>query len=223
MATRRPWLEALLFIRPRAPGPLPAPDATIVCRGCARKIPLQGIHLKDKVRCQRCGRIHWITEKFLASHNGNSENSENSEETPTKRRQTGVTLAGIAILGLCLLAVAPMAAGAGEILLSSGNLRLLGLSALRIAFLLHLLCYGVGMAVGLTLIWAMIMVRKHTQELGIIGAVMTVFGGLGRMVFYFLGEQMGHPFTESLPYGLVVWGALSTLGALWRASLFPKR
>ncbi len=215
MANRRPWLEALLFIRPRVPGPLPDPDAAIFCRGCTRKIPLQGIHLRDKVRCQRCGRIHWVTEKLLVSPH---------EKKPTNREQTGVRLAGAAMLALCLLAVAPMAARAGEILFSSGNLRLLGLSfALRIAILLNLLCYGVGLAVGLALIWAMIIVRRHTKELGIIGAVMTVLGGLGRVVFYFLGEQMGHPFTESLPYGLVVWGVLSTIGALWRASLFQQR
>ena len=128
LANERPWLEALLLIRPRVPGPLPDTEASIVCQGCGRKIPLVGIHIKDKVSCKECGRIHWITEKLLVSQ---------SETKPTPWRKTGARLVGLTILGLCLLAVAPMASSAGEVLLSSGSLYLLGLSALWIAILLR--------------------------------------------------------------------------------------
>ena len=214
MADRRPWLEVLFFIRPRVPGPPLAPDTTTDCRGCGRRIPLNGIHLDDKLRCQGCGRIHWITEKLLAS---------NDVKKFQAWEQRLVSLAGLVILGLCLLAVAPMAAKTGETLLATGCLYLLGSSALGLAVFLNLLCYGIGTAVGLTLIWLLKVLRRHTMELGIIGAVMTLLGGLGGVIFYLLGEQMGHPFTASLPYGLVAWGTLSTIGALWRASLFPKR
>lgn len=210
----RSWFKALMLVYPLHPGPPLEPDTTLDCRGCGRKIPLDGLHMKDKVRCKGCGRIQWITEKHLAFR---------YTEKTRGRQKAGFRLAATIILGLCLLAVAPMASRSGESLLNPGTLSSLGLPALWIAIFLHVICYGVGLSVGLTLIGLMILVRRHTLEIGIFGAVMTIFGGLGRVVFYLLGEQMGRPFTPSLPYGLALWGLVCTAGSIWRASMFPQR
>ena len=203
-----------MFVHPLHPGPPLEPGTALDCRGCGRRVPLDGLHMKDKVRCKRCSRIQWITEKHLAFR---------FTEKTKERQKAGFRLGAMILFGLCLLAVAPMASKAGENLLTLGTFSFLGLPALWIAVVLHVICYGVGVSVAFILIGLMAFVRRHTRELGIFGAVMTIFGGLGRMVFYLLGEQMGRPFTPSLPWGLAVWGIVCTAGSMWRASLFPQR
>ena len=94
---------------------------------------------------------------------------------------------------------------------------------LWIAILIHVLCYGVGAAVGVGLSVSMLLVRKRTQDLGILGAVMTIFGGFGQLLFYFIGSQVGIPFSDTPPYHLVLFGIIGTSGSLWRASVFPHR
>ena len=208
------WFDVLMLLRPLHPGPAVEPGTTLDCRGCGRRIPIDGMRLKEKFRCSRCGRVNRITEKNLAFRHTKEEE---------EKKKAGTRLAGMTIFGLCLLAVAPMAGKAGDSLLRMDTFAAFGMGAVWMALLLNLVCYGVGVGVGVALIWLLAVVRRHTQEIGIIGAVMTIFGGFGRMLFYWLGEQMNSPFTPSLPYGLVVWGSLSTVGSLWRASLFEKR
>ena len=200
-----------MFTRAFRPGPPMKPGTRIFCRGCGRHITVEHLRLYDKFRCIRCGRILRITQKLL---------SFRYTDKVRQRQQAGLRLGAMCLFCLSLLAVAPMAGRSGEVLLQWDTLSLLGPSSLVLAFTINLICYGTGAAVGALLCWLMFYIRRHTQDLGILGAIMTIFGGLGRMVFYFLGMQVGHPFTQTLPYGLVIWGAVSTVGSVFRARLF---
>jgi phage FluMu protein Com len=203
-----------MLVRPLKPGPELSPGTTMDCRACGRKLLLDGMHLKDKVRCRGCGRINWITEKHLAFR---------YTEKIRERQRAGLRLGYLIVFGLCVLAVVRMASRHGQILLSCESLNLLGLSALWIALLIHAICYGVGAGLGVVMVLLMRWVNGLTRELGIFGAVMCIFSGLGRMVLYFLGRQVGSTFISSFPYGLVLWGLFSTAGSVWRARMFPQR
>jgi len=209
-----PWFETLMFIRSLRPGPVIEDSVRMVCHGCGREMPVGGLQMKNKVRCKGCGRIHKLTPKALAF--------QFTDAVRKKERDT-MRFGATVVFFLCLLAVAPIASGAGERLLSAEGMSLLGLPALWIAILVHVICYGVGAAVGLGLSWSMLLVRKKTQDLGILGAVMTIFGGFGQLTFYFIGSQVGIPFSKTPPYHLVACGLIGTTGSLWRASVFPHR
>jgi len=203
-----------MLIRSLKPGPVIEDSVEMDCRGCGRRIPVGGLEMKNKVRCKACGRIHKLTEKQLEFR---------YTEKVRKKEQDTIFFGASVVVLLNLMAVAPMASKCGEILLHEASLSFLGLSAFWIAVIIHVLCYGVGVLVGVSLGVAMILVRKKTQDLGILGAVMTVFGGFGRIIFYFLGKQVGIPFSQTLPYDLVLCGLIGTSGSLWRASIFPHR
>ena len=211
---QRPWLQVLMLVSPRNPGPALAPGTTMDCRGCGRGLSLDGLHLGDKVRCRRCGRIGWITQKHL---------SFRYTDKTRERQEAGFRLGYLIVFGLCLLAVIPMASRNGQALLTCGSLSQLGVSALWVAVLIHLICYGTGTALGVAMVCLMRTVRGLTRELGIFGAVMCVASGLGRIVLYYLGRETGYPIVPSFPYGLVLWGLMSTAGSIWRARLFPLR
>jgi len=209
-----PWFETLMFVRSLRPGAAIEPGVKMECHGCGRDMPVHGLHMRNKVRCQACGRIHKLTPKALGFR---------FTAATRKKEKDTMNFGATVVFFLCLLAVAPIASGAGERLLSAESLALLGLPALWMAIWIHVLCYGVGAAVGLGLSGAMLLVRKRTQDLGILGAVMTIFGGFGQLVFYFIGSQVGVPFSKSPPYYLVACGLIGTAGSLWRASVFPHR
>lgn len=209
-----PWFDTLMFIRSLRPGPVIDESVKIECQGCGRIMPVGGLQMKNKVRCKGCGRIHRLTKKALAF--------EYTDAARKKERDT-MRFAATAVFLLCILAMARIAAGAGERLLALESLALLGPAALWMAIFIHVLCYGVGAAVGLALGWAILQIRKQTQDLGILGAVMTIFGGFGQLAFYFVGSQVGIPFIKNPPYYLVVCGLIGTTGSLWRASVFPHR
>lgn len=209
-----PWFETLMFIRSLRPGPEIEGSVTLQCHGCGREMPVGGLRMKNKVRCRACGRIHKLTAKALAFR---------YTDAARKKERDTMRFGATVVFFLCLLAVAPIASGAGERLLSMESLLLLGLPAFWIAVWIHVLCYGVGAAVGLGLAWAMLLVRKRTQDLGILGAVMTIFGGFGQLGFYYVGSQVGIPFSKTPPYYLVACGLIGTTGSLWRASVFPHR
>jgi len=209
-----PWFETLMFIRALRPGPVIGESVIMECHGCGREMRVDGLQMKNKVRCKACGRIHRLTPKTLAFQFTEA----------ARKKEKGTMLFGATIVFfLCLLAMAPIASGAGDLLLSTESLALLGLPALWIAIYIHVLCYAVGAAVGLGLSWSMLLVRKWTQDLGILGAVMTIFGGFGQLIFYFVGSQVGIPFSKTPPYHLVLCGLIGTSGSLWRASVFPHR
>jgi hypothetical protein len=209
-----PWFETLMLIRSLRPGPVIDDAVTLECHGCGRRMAVAGLQMKNKVRCKACGRIHKLTPKALTFR---------FTEAARKKEKDTMRFGATVVFFLSMLAMAPIASGAGELLLSTGSLALLGLSAFWIAVLIHVLCYAVGAAVGLGLSWAMLLVRKRTQDLGILGAVMTIFGGFGQLVFYFVGSQVGIPFSRTPPYHLVACGLIGTTGSLWRASVFPHR
>ncbi len=209
-----PWFETLMFIRALKPGAVLDDSVTIECQGCGRMMNVGGLQMKNKVRCRECGRIHRLTPKTLDFH---------YTEAARKKERDSMRFGATVVFFLCLLAVAPIASGAGERLLSTGSLLLLGLDALWMAGLIHVICYSVGAFVGVGLSWSMLIVRKKTQDLGILGAVMTIFGGFGQLLFYFIGEQVGIPFSKSPPYHLVLCGLIGTSGSFWRASIFPHR
>ena len=175
---------------------------------------MAGLHIKNKVRCVVCGRIHKITRKHLAFQ---------FTEKIRERDQFFVGCGATFVFFLSVLAVVPIASKAGGLLLSTGSLSFLGLSAVWSSFLIYILCYGTGVTVGLFLAGMMFVIRKKTQDLGILGAAMTIFGGFGRMAFYVLGNQVGIPFCKTFPYELVLCGTIGTTQSIWRARLFPHR
>ena len=200
-----------MLTKPMRPGPHLEPGTTVFCRGCGRQINVDSLRFNDKFRCRQCGRIMRVTRKLL---------SFRYTLKVKQRQQAGVRLGATFVFFMCLLAVSPMAGNAGEVLLRLDSLLLLGKASILSALIINIICYGTGIIVGFTLGWLMIYIRRHTQDLGLLGAVMTVFGGLGRVVFYLLGQQVGYQFTQGLPYGLVIWGLLSTAGSLFRNRLF---
>jgi len=209
-----PWFETLMLIRSLRPGAVLDESATMACHGCGRQMRVGGLRMKNKVRCKACGRIHKLTPKALAFR---------YTEAVRKKEKDTMGFGASVVFVLCLVAVAPVASGAGERLLSMQGMAFLGLPALWIAVAIHALCYGVGAAVGLALAGCMLLVRRWTRDLGILGAVMTIFGGFGQLVFYYVGSQVGIPFKETPPYYLVLCGIIGTSGSLWRASVFPHR
>jgi len=200
-----------MMTRALRPGDALEPEARLDCRGCGRSIPVGTLHLFDKFRCTRCGRIIRITKSALAF---------TYTDKVKERQQAGLRLGAMIMFFMCILAVVPMAGHVGETLLKWDSLSLYGASAIVLAISINLVCYGTAAIVGVSLCWLMFYIRRHTQDLGMLGAVMTVFGGLGRMVFYALGLQVGYPFSAQLPYGLVLWGLISTVGSIFRARLF---
>ena len=201
----------MMFTRAFRPGEALNPDTRVVCRGCGRSIPVGTLHLYDKFRCIRCGRIIRITQGLLTFR---------YTDKVKERQRAGLRLGAMILFFMCILAVVPMAGHVGETLLKWDSLSLYGASAIVLAVSINLICYGAAAIVGASLCWLMFYIRRHTQDLGMLGAVMTVFGGLGRMVFYALGLQVGYPFSAQLPYGLVLWGLISTVGSIFRARLF---
>jgi hypothetical protein len=209
-----PWFETLMFIRALKPGPALDGSVTIECQGCGRVMNVGGLQMKNKVRCKKCGRIHRLSQKTLDFH---------YTEEALKKETNMMRFGAACVFFLSLLAMAPIAAGAGKLLLSIGSLSMLGLDAVWMAILIHVICYTVGASVGLGLSWFMLLVRKKTQDLGILGAVMTIIGGFGQLMFWLIGDQVGIPFSKNPPYHLVLCGLIGTSGSLWRASVFPHR
>lgn len=204
-------LETLMYTRALRPGKALAPDTRIDCRGCGRSIGVGTLRYYDKFRCSRCGRILRITPQLL---------SFRYTDKVRERQRAGLKLGAMVMFFMCILAVVPMAGRAGEALLRADSLAAFGVSAIVLAVVINLICYGTGAAVGACLCWAMFFIREKTQDLGILGAIMTIFGGLARIVFYCVGLCVGVRFAQKLPYGLVLWGLASTVGSIWRARLF---
>lgn len=203
-----------MLIRSLRPGPVIEDSVEMDCRGCGRRMRVGGLQMKNKVRCKECGRIHKLTEKQLEFR---------YTEKVRKREQATIRFGASVVVIMSLVAVTPMAYKCGAILLSEASLSFLGLSAFWIALFVYALCYGAGAVVGISLGAAMILIRKKTQDLGILGALMTIFGGFGRVVYYAVGKQVGVPFSQTFPYELILGGLIGTSGSLWRARVFPHR
>ncbi len=200
-----------MYTRALKPGKPLERDTKIDCRGCGRSIEVGMLRYYDKFRCSACGRILRITPKLL---------SFRYTDKVKERQQAGLKLGAMVMFFMCILAVVPMAGRAGETLLALHAVASYGVSTIVMAVVVNIICYGTGAAVGVCLCWTMFYIRSKTQDLGILGAIMTIFGGLARMAFYGVGLLVGIRFAQQLPYGLLLWGIISTVGSVLRSRLF---